>query len=126
MKAKDSKYKLIKKGCPDCSADMILRDSKFGLFYGCTNWPDCEAKHGAHPDGRPLGIPADKSTREARIHAHNVFDQLWKGKHRVMKRRAAYAWLYRTFPKWVPHMGSFTIEQCNTMIAKLKEEFVIC
>lgn len=116
----------IKNGCPDCGGTMRLQNSKFGMFYGCDHWPVCECKHGAHQNnGRPLGIPASAKARLARIDAHNAFDKLWLGKDKRMKRYKAYAWMKRTFPEWVPHIGSFNIEQCNTLIAKLKDEFSI-
>jgi ssDNA-binding Zn-finger/Zn-ribbon topoisomerase 1 len=64
--------------CPDCGAMMSLRASKFGLFYGCSMFPQCRATHGAHPWGAPLGIPAKRDTKMARIRAHAAFDRLWK------------------------------------------------
>jgi len=30
------------KKCPDCSKDMIKRKGKFGLFWGCSGFPDCK------------------------------------------------------------------------------------
>ena len=27
--------------CPDCGSKLILRDGKYGLFFGCDNFPDC-------------------------------------------------------------------------------------
>ena len=28
--------------CPNCGADMILRNGKYGQFYGCSNYPRCK------------------------------------------------------------------------------------
>lgn len=28
--------------CPDCSGDMISRTGKFGVFWGCKNYPQCK------------------------------------------------------------------------------------
>lgn len=28
--------------CPECGAKMILRNGKFGEFYGCTKFPGCK------------------------------------------------------------------------------------
>lgn len=54
--------------CPECGARMVLRDSKFGLFYGCASYPRCKATHGAHKaTGQPLGIPADGPTKLERM-----------------------------------------------------------
>ena len=38
-KAKDSTPK-----CPECGARMVLRSSRFGQFYGCSRFPECEGK----------------------------------------------------------------------------------
>jgi hypothetical protein len=27
--------------CSECGAPMILREGKYGLFYSCTTWPQC-------------------------------------------------------------------------------------
>lgn len=27
--------------CPECGGDLILRNGKYGEFYGCTNYPKC-------------------------------------------------------------------------------------
>lgn len=27
--------------CPVCGLEMILRDGKFGKFWGCSNYPKC-------------------------------------------------------------------------------------
>jgi len=64
---------------PGCDGHMVLRYSKKynGPFYGCSNFPECRATHGAHADGRPLGKPADKFTKQCRIQAHEAFDKLW-------------------------------------------------
>jgi hypothetical protein len=65
--------------CPECGERMVLRASRYGLFYGCERFPLCNAAHGAHRDtGKPLGVPADAETKRARIRAHDAFDTLWK------------------------------------------------
>ncbi len=101
--------------CPECGKPMVLRDSKYGLFYGCTGFPDCKASHGAHKDGKPLGTPADKETKKARIRAHDAFDQLWKDKH--MSRGEAYVWMQEAMDMTPAeaHIGNFTIEQCDEL-----------
>ncbi len=30
--------------CPDCEAEMVRRDGKFGPFYSCSNYPKCNGK----------------------------------------------------------------------------------
>lgn len=109
--------------CPECGWSMVLRTSKFGLFYGCTQFPACTAAHGAHKDGRPLGIPANKATKDARIKAHAAFDRLWKDKH--MKRKEAYVWMQGAMSMTADdaHIGRFTIEQCEQLEAAVAKFF---
>ena len=114
--------------CPECGAQMILRETNkytYGdgsprKFYGCTRFPECKAAHGAHPDGKPLGIPANKETKEWRIRAHAAFDDLWKsGK---MKRGEAYVWLAKEMSIHINcsyfqiHIGELGIEDCQKVI----------
>jgi hypothetical protein len=105
--------------CPECGCPMALRPSRFGPFYGCTAWRQtgCRGSHGAHPDGRPLGIPADAATKAARIRAHESFDRLWQ--YGAMKRGAAYRWMRETLglTKEQAHIGRFTIAQCDVLVA---------
>lgn len=108
--------------CPDCGAPMILRKTmKFpqrngqpGLFYGCQRFPKCKATHGAHPDGRPLGIPGNAETKAARHRAHAAFDDIWE--KRLLSRGAAYRWLSKKLG-YEAHMGEMDVEQCERVIA---------
>jgi ssDNA-binding Zn-finger/Zn-ribbon topoisomerase 1 len=97
---------------------MRLRQSRFGLFYGCDSYPKCKATHGAHKlTGKPLGIPGNKATKEARIRAHAAFDVLWKSKR--MTRSAAYEWLARVLvlPTGVSaHIGNLDVAECSLVI----------
>jgi ssDNA-binding Zn-finger/Zn-ribbon topoisomerase 1 len=96
-------------------------------FYGCTRYPDCDGTHGAHPDGSPLGRPADKVTKGARMRAHEAFDQLWKGDSPLMTRAQAYSWLesYFDLEEGEGHIGRFTREQCEALVAAMLTEFDI-
>ncbi len=107
--------------CPECGSAMVLRNSKYGLFYGCSTYPNCKASHGAHKDGKPLGTPADKKTKGARIRAHDSFDQLWKGKH--MSRSEAYVWMQEAMEMTEDeaHIGKFNEEQCDQLELKVDE-----
>jgi ssDNA-binding Zn-finger/Zn-ribbon topoisomerase 1 len=110
--------------CPECGAPMILRstdkfkhrDGSPRKFYGCSRFPDCRATHGAHPNGRPMGTPANAETKEARCLAHEAFDPLWKsGK---MERANAYLWLAEQMgiPFGDCHIGNFSKEQCERVV----------
>lgn len=114
----------LKHPCPDCGGKMVLRRSKYGLFYGCVKYPECKAAHGAHTNtGQPLGKPADKETKEWRIKAHSSFDSLWKKGD--MKRKDAYRWLREQLQIEASscHIGMFDIDQCKQTIDAVKEYF---
>jgi len=102
--------------CGECGAKMNLKESKHGYFYSCSKYPGCRGSHGAHPNGKPLGIPADKATKRRRIIAHRFFDKLWKGQ--PITRDQAYRWLQRelNMTELECHIGRFDIDQCDRVI----------
>lgn len=83
--------------CPDCGNLLVLKDGKYGIFYGCVKWSEtgCKGSHNCHKGtAEPLGVPADAETRLARKRAHDVFDTLWRDKGLGrMSRKQAYEWL---------------------------------
>jgi hypothetical protein len=124
--------RILTNACPDCGADMVLRSTKRftyrdgspRLFYGCVNWPACRGTHGAHPDGRPLGIPANAETKAARIRAHAAFDPIWQNTkgNKGVARRAAYDWLRRALGlEELPHIGEMSIDGCRLVIRLCEE-----
>ena len=111
--------------CPECGSTMVLRESRFGLFYGCQRYPSCEATHGARPNGCPLGIPADKPTKKERVLAHALFDQLWRGPQAPMSRLEAYCWMQKMMEMSSDdaHIGRFMTEDCVRLRALLRKNF---
>lgn len=97
--------------CGDCGAGMVLRNSRYGQFYSCSRYPACKGRHGCHPNGKPLGIPANQETRQARMAAHGAFDPIAQR----IGRKAAYKWLAEkmNLTKHEAHIGKFTLEQCE-------------
>jgi ssDNA-binding Zn-finger/Zn-ribbon topoisomerase 1 len=106
--------------CPDCGARMLLKMGRYGVFYGCVEYPRCSCAHGCHTNGKPFGIPVDKETRQARTEAHQAFDWVWR--ERLMRRSEAYAWLCKIMDlaEDEGHIGMFTKEQCEKLIQKVK------
>ena len=42
IKTKEAKSELIRSGrCPRCGGELVLRNGKYGKFYGCSNYPTC-------------------------------------------------------------------------------------
>lgn len=132
--------------CAECGSKMKLRFSdkyqkfkrnKFGrknkptksAFYGCSTWPNCSGTHGAHADGKPLGIPANKETKSARMRAHAAFDHLWKDKDGefFQERGKAYAWMADRLQLDAEdaHIGKFNSPQCELLVAAILIEFNI-
>ncbi len=106
--------------CGECGAVMVLRPSRFGRFFGCSRWPECDGTHGAHAlSGEPLGTPADKATRQARQEAHLAFDQAWRALG--MSRTEAYGWLQHLMrlPEAEAHIACFNLAQCRELCAIL-------
>lgn len=109
--------RVLQHPCPDCGARMILRRSRYGPFYGCEGYPRCSGSHGAHEaTGEPLGIPASKETKKARIEAHGAFDALWKGDGAPMRRGQAYRWLAEQMGLEEVHIGALDMEQCAEVV----------
>lgn len=112
--------------CPECQSPMVLRPSKYGPFYGCLEYPKCLSAHGCHPNGAPLGVPATKEVKEARMRAHAWFDQLWKTG--AMSRSAAYRWMQTALglSKDAAHIGSFDHATCNKLIDAVRGYLKTC
>lgn len=96
-----------------CGSTMRLRDGKWGKWWSCPRYPECDGAVGCHPGTQtPLGTPADKATREARRMAHERFDALWEpmGRDRSRYRSAAYRWLASELDLDEAHMGEMDRE----------------
>lgn len=51
----DVKGKPVIKKCPSCKKGyLILHDGKLGKFYGCNNYPDCDATFEQGKTGLPV------------------------------------------------------------------------
>lgn len=112
--------------CAECGSPMVLRASKYGPFYGCLEYPKCLAAHGCHRNGAPLGTPATKEVKEARMRAHAWFDPLWETG--AMSRSEAYRWMQTALglSKDDAHIGSFDLETCNRLIDAVRGHLKTC
>ena len=108
--------------CPECGGAMTLKGGRFGTFYGCLA-DGCRGSHGAHPDGRPVGVPADARTKRARISAHDAFDRLWK--HGRMSRSQSYAWMSDALGMSPDeaHIGKFDVDSCKRLESAMMSSF---
>ncbi len=117
--------------CGECSSLMNLvdagPDSRYQegrAFWQCSRAPICPGTHGAHPDGRPFGIPANRETNRARLEAHAVFDRLWLDRY-VPSREDAYLWLQGVMrlDEAAAHFGMFDIAACDKA-TRFAREFI--
>lgn len=116
--------------CPECGSPMELKlTHKYTYtngaprkFYGCTQFPACNGTHGAHPDGKPMGIPANKETKLARSQAHIVFDARVKAKG--LSRRDGYAYLQKLMGMAEPdaHIANFDKPTCELLVQKINAD----
>jgi ssDNA-binding Zn-finger/Zn-ribbon topoisomerase 1 len=109
--------------CPECNSHMLLRQGVNGPFYGCRRFPACRGTHNATATGAPVGLPANKVTKDARVRAHAAFDQLWlKGN---MTRSAAYRWLQFSMglTSEQGHIARFDLAMCERLIHLVQIHF---
>jgi ssDNA-binding Zn-finger/Zn-ribbon topoisomerase 1 len=117
------------KNCPYCGGNVSLVSSSivyngrdFGLIYLCDNYPSCDAYVGVHKGtNRPLGRLANAELREWKKKAHAAFNPLYESGE--MNRKQAYKLMQSlmNMDDKEAHIGKFDIEQCKTLIEKLKE-----
>lgn len=104
--------------CPECGMEMRMKFSTSFRrpFYACVGFPACRCTHGAHPNGEPMGVPADAITRKARRRAHAAFDVLWRTGG--MPKSAAYRWMREAMgmTKRQAHIGRFSAAQCDRLV----------
>lgn len=108
--------------CPECGAPMVLKSSKFGKFWGCSEWSvtRCKGSVSAHQaTGEPMGTPARQEVKEARKRAHRAFDELWTSGR--MSRKHAYQWMQKVMKlsKREAHIANFGLAQCQQLIDEL-------
>ena len=119
--------------CPECGKPMeLVWSEKFRYasgrrkpFYRCVDHPECRGTHGAHPNGAPMGFPADTETRALRKQAHKELNRLFplvirRGREIGHKERSdrIYSWLRFKGYGHISKMGS---DRCQKLIDELKK-----
>jgi ssDNA-binding Zn-finger/Zn-ribbon topoisomerase 1 len=66
---------------------FLFKDDKSRKFHGCSNYPACNERHGAHPDGRPLGKPGNQEVRKLRHELHLLAGSIWNENDPEQKRQ---------------------------------------
>lgn len=117
----------MKHRCPKHNCKLIPKTTKYG-----TRW-QCPVLHcSVCCWNGSTSTPADDQTRDLRRKCHAEFDCLWKyvGKNEPIfrTRGGAYDWLSHAMeiePKKC-HIGSFTADQCQRLLAILHERKTQC
>ena len=114
--------------CPTCGRESELVDDR--AVYGSTSYgrvwlcptKACDARVGAHADGRPKGTLAGPALRRARMRAHGAFDGWWMAAG--LARRRAYAVLAERMGLEVAHIGEMDEAQCARVVQLFTAEAV--
>lgn len=101
--------------CADCGAPMQLVSEYEKPHYRCMAYPSCAGRHGAHPDGTPLGIPANQVTRRLRMDVHAVLNAVWSWED-SLARAACYRWLEHVS---IGHVARMDAEECTRILSML-------
>jgi hypothetical protein len=113
--------------CPVCNREMKFTEEFGKYYYVCAAFPkQCDVTLGAHPDGTPMGKPADNYTRCCRAKAHVAFDPIWQdyagplGKEKV--RQMAYRWLADRLgmSEDSSHIGNLNAPTCQDIVRHCK------
>ena len=49
--------------CPICGKKMLLRRSRFGVFLGCADYPNCKGIVPCDKDGNPLRVVKEEDRK---------------------------------------------------------------
>ncbi len=105
--------------CPIHKRTMRKATYQTKIFWFCGE-AGCDVRQGAHPDGRPWGIPTDSLTRSLRIKAHALCEQVWHWDDKL-QRKAMYEWIQQYFGyKHIRHMDTMDL---HALEEHLKKDF---
>lgn len=117
--------------CPYCNSPAVLQPaevvyrgtgSTYGKLWVCSNYPRCNAYVGVHKGtDAPLGSLGNPMTRQHRITAHDVFDQLWCGAGARMRRSEAYNMVAQALGVESVHIGGADIATCERIIRVVQD-----
>jgi ssDNA-binding Zn-finger/Zn-ribbon topoisomerase 1 len=116
-----SEIKPLNIDCPECGSKMTLRQSRFGIFYGCDDYflNQCKGRVSAKPDGT-IKIPfISYAEKQARFYAKEAFDKLWQSGS--FTKQEAFNWLCEEMQcdRSEALISKFTIQQCRELIEKV-------
>lgn len=116
--------------CPECGSPMELafsdrfryKDGSRRPYYRCFKYPECKGTHGAHPNGAPLGFPADARTKKLRISVHELLDRKI-GDRRIKRNRRRQMYFLQGLGT-SGHVSQMNAAECEKVIAFFKSDAV--
>ena len=96
--------------------ELLPQKTQYGVRYYCPV-PDCTV---ICWDGS-TSTPADFQTRQARIKAHDAFDNIWKSGQLSQKKAYSKLANFLGVPIKKTHIGYFDYEQCLIVIEFAKK-----
>ena len=107
--------------CGECGSKMRLTVGCYSLHYSCSKWPNCDGTHGAHPNGDPMGIPANKKVRELRETVYQQLNLIWNYKFKP-ERNQMYQWIKQNCKK--EHIGEMNEAELKDLIKKVNKQVI--
>jgi DNA helicase-2/ATP-dependent DNA helicase PcrA len=78
--------------CEKCGAEMVLRNGKYGKFYGCTSFPRCRNTRPSNGNGKPKADPEPEREFTPSPYQEAVFEFIRSGTgHGVVRAGAGCA-----------------------------------
>jgi ssDNA-binding Zn-finger/Zn-ribbon topoisomerase 1 len=106
--------------CPECGGEMVLREGKFGSFYGCRSYPTCVGSMNITKAMAEKTV--DSTTKMDRVKAIAAFSRFCK----------AHGWTSAQGAKWIrdtmgvnrdeTQISLFSSKQCELLHAYIKLE----
>lgn len=101
--------------CPRHNVELRQRVSRFGPFWGCPCWPNCDTIGNYSEHDKKFRI-SNQKTRDARKRAHAAFDPLWQDGW--LRRSQGYLWLGERLNLPAPemHIEYLTALECKIVV----------
>lgn len=101
--------------CPVHGCEFAAKDGRFGRFYGCPRWPDCDRIASKSKFDMNWRV-SDQETRTARIAAHDAFDAVWKSGRATRSRCYHALGELLGLSSQKCHIEHFDVERCDHVV----------
>ena len=117
--------------CPSCGHELIIRKGKYGLFIGCSNFPDCrrtykydrfkvrdeiiELKQVEETDNFATLKMIRDTTESSRVRS-KAETKIIKNHYCECGERVSNGGIYRTTPDYPHYLKEYTCPHCGTYV----------